>query len=239
MKNKLLTKSRFVTGLSCPTYFWMSFHEPEKIPEMGEEVVHRLEQGHLVGELAKKLFPKGLEAQGESFSDSLTRSKELIRNRLPLFEAGFLDERCYARADVLKPEGKDEWDLIEVKSTGSVKEEHLYDVAFQKRCYENAGLKIRKCFLLHINTQYVKNGEIKPNEIFVQEDISEEVEKLKDSVEEHIPKLLKLIDSKEKPELKCDSPKNCPLPMECWRDLPDDNVFTLYRAGKKAKIGRA
>ena len=22
--------------------------------------------------------------------------------------------------------------------------------------------------------------------------------------------------------------------MECWRDLPDDNVFTLYRAGKKA-----
>lgn len=78
-----------------------------------------------------------------------------------MFEAGFIHKngKCYARADVLYPVSNNQWDIIEVKSATSVKEEYLYDISFQKYCYESAGVKIKRCFVLHINNQYVRNGK--------------------------------------------------------------------------------
>ena len=77
------------------------------------------------------------------------KSRELIKRRKILFEAGFIhkNKKCYARADILVPVNKKEWDIIEVKSATSVKEDYLEDLSFQRFCYESAGIKIRKCFL--------------------------------------------------------------------------------------------
>ncbi|MDE1825954.1 MAG: hypothetical protein KGH61_05660 [Candidatus Micrarchaeota archaeon] len=89
-----------------------------------------------------------------------TRSRSLLGSDVPLFEAGFIhpDGRCYTRADILVTVSGflgSLFDLLEVKSSTSVKEYHLEDIAFQKYCYEGAGVKIRtqtaqiyKCFSL-------------------------------------------------------------------------------------------
>ena len=53
-----------------------------------------------------------------------------------------------------------EWNIVEVKSSTEVKDVNIQDVAFQKYVYERAGLKIRKCFLMCVNSEYVKNGKI-------------------------------------------------------------------------------
>ena len=79
----------------------------------------------------------------DSFKDNLFKSMAFLRKKVPLFEAGFISGSLYARADLLVPVG-DEWDIVEVKSGTSVKEINLYDLAFQKYCYESKGLKIRK-----------------------------------------------------------------------------------------------
>ena len=228
----LLTKSKFLAGVNCPRYFWMLFHEPDKIPEADEATQHLFDQGHMVGELAKKLFPEGVELQVGDFQKSLQLANEGVAKRQTLFEAGFVNGSCYARADVLKPVLRDEWELIEVKSSGSLKEEHIYDLAFQKKCYEGVGLKVKKCFLMHINTEYVKDGEIELKKLFVIEDATVQVEQLKEKVDKLVDVLLRIMVSKQKPA-KCRNPDGCPLPEECWSDLPDDNVFTLYRGGKK------
>ncbi len=57
------------------------------------------------------------------------------------FEAGFIHPNgiCYARADVLLPFGKNQWDVVEVKSGARVKEDYLHDVAFQRYCYTGTG----------------------------------------------------------------------------------------------------
>lgn len=60
------------------------------------------------------------------------KSLEAAKLRKPLFEAGFVFKQSYALVDILNPVAKDAWDLIEVKSPNSVKDEHYYDVAFQK-----------------------------------------------------------------------------------------------------------
>src|SRR3989344_2914032 len=99
-KKTFLTKSRYVTGLNCSKAIWLAFNRPEALPEIDEATQHRFDEGHRVGELAKSLFPDGIEVKELTPINNDKKSKELLKKRKPLFEAGFIhkDGKCYARA---------------------------------------------------------------------------------------------------------------------------------------------
>ena len=200
----LLTKSKYISGVDCQAYLWLLMNDPSKIPEPNSEVKHRMEQGTLVGELATKLYPDGIKVLTD-FKDNLTQTQELLSKRKPLFEAGFKystkEGDIYARIDILLPVGKDEWDIIEVKSGTKVKDINLDDVAFQKYVCEKCGLKIRKSFLCHINNKYVKNGEIEIKELFDVEDVCEGVDKKSVYVRNKIKELFDVIKLKKCPKV--------------------------------------
>ena len=128
----------------------------------------------------------------------------------------------------------DEWDIIEVKSSTSVKEVNIHDVSFQKLCWEDSGLKIRKCFLAYINNQYVRNGEINPEKLFVLQDICDEVA-ASTGIRDRVESMLEVIGAPACPEINlgphCNNPYDCPL-TDCREGLPEHNVFTLYYGGK-------
>ena len=233
----MLSKSRYLNGLQCPRLLWIATNEPERIPEPDAATQHIFDQGHLVGELAKKLFPGGTDVPADDFMGNIAMTKELLQQRRPLFEAGVLSGQIYSRADILNPVNEDEWDIIEVKSSTSVKDINYHDVSFQKLCWEDAGLKIRKCFLACINNQYVRNGEIDPQELFIIEDITDEVAAVSEDIRDRISDMLTVISSPACPEIDigphCSDPYDCSL-TECWDELPEHNVFTLYYGGKKS-----
>lgn len=247
VSHTLLTKSRYVSGLQCKKYIWLAFNKPEALPEIDEATQHRFDEGHKVGELSKSLFPDGIEVNERIPIENDKKSKELLKKRKPLFEAGFIHKggKCYARADILVPSGKKEWDIVEVKSATSVKEDYLEDISFQKYCYESAGLKIRKCFVLHINNQYVRQGDIEPKEFFVQAEVTEEVKDLMSDVPSKINKLFEIIALKNCPEITpqdhcclgdSEAYKRFELIHESdkfWKDHPECDIFDLYRGGKK------
>ena len=233
---QLLTKSKYLYGLQCPGYLWTLFNKPDNIPEVTEQDEARMEQGTQIGELAQSLFPEGIKVPSEPFKENLEKTESLLKEKKPLFEAGFIHNNCFSRADILVPVGN-EWDIVEVKSGGSIKEINLHDVSFQKYCYEGKGLKIRNCYLMHLNTKYVKNGEIKPEELFVKEDITEEVNNLMKDIQSNINHMFDIINSNSCPKVQ--NGECCKLPSEsllgtCWDFLPEDNVFTLYNSNKKS-----
>ena len=208
---KYLSKSNYITGLSCLRHLWLAFNEPDKIPEPSEALQHRFEQGHIVGKLAQTLFPGGVDAQlPNKFLESIEHTKKLLAQRKILYEPAIVAGRLYARADILIPINKDEWDIIEVKSSTQVKEDHLHDLSFQKYCYTNAGLKIRKCFLVHINNKYIKNGEIEPEKLFATEDVTKEVTEAGISIAERIEAMKKIVQRKKCPDVR--EEKCCPGP---------------------------
>jgi hypothetical protein len=233
----MLSKSRYLNGLQCPRLLWIATNEPERLPEPDATLQHIFDQGHLVEELAKKLYPGSIDLMEEDFLGNIVRAKELLPQRRPLFEAGVLSGRIYSRADILNPVNSDEWDIVEVKSSTSVKDVNLHDVSFQKLCWEDAGLKIRKCFLCYINNQYVRNGDIKPEEIFTVEDITDKVAIAKEGIRERVAQMLQVINSPTCPAVDigphCSDPYVCAL-TDCWEGLPKHNVFTLYYGGKKS-----
>ena len=232
--SKLLTKSKYIIGLQCPKYLWTAVNAKEQIPPPDLATQHRFDEGSKVGEFATKLYPMGTFVKGD-FMENIRKSKTLLAERRPLFEAGFMVNNCFSRVDILNPVEDDAWDIIEVKSATKTKEVNIDDVSFQRYCYENAGIKIRKCFLMHINNQYVRQGDIDPQQLFTLEDITEEVEKASHGIEVRIKDMLEIINS-AKPEEEigphCSDPYACPLIKECWKFLPKNHVFNLYR-GKK------
>ncbi|MBU0629692.1 MAG: DUF2779 domain-containing protein [Candidatus Margulisbacteria bacterium] len=199
-----------------------------------------MNDGRRVEELARRLYPDGIMIKKcfeLSETDALSREALLLRK--PLFEAGFLVEHAFARADILLPIGEDEWELIEVKSSTDTKAEHYYDVAFQKYVYQTAGLKIARCSLMHINREYVKRGELDVKALFIKKDLGEKVAEILPEVPENIGAMIALLGKDDLPAItpgrQCDEVRECPLEKECWSFLPaEGDVFTLHRGAKSA-----
>ena len=233
---KMLSKSKYMNGLQCPKLLWFIFNDPEKVLEPDASTQSRFDQGHLVGELAKKLFPGGIDIPHDDFSVNLSLTQKYLAERRPLFEAGFLTGGLFSRLDILKPAENNQWDIVEVKSSTSVKDENLDDVAFQKFCVEKQGLAIHKCYLVFINNQYVKNGEIDPSRLFTIQEITGEVEGAAEGIEDRIANMFKTISAAKCPEMAvgrhCSSPYDCPVAF-CREQLFENNIFCLYRGGQK------
>jgi len=94
------------------------------------------------------------------FEQVLQKSLEAAKARKPMFEAGFVHSGGFARVDILNPAANDAWDIIEVKSATEVKNVNLIDLAFQAFVYNGAGLKIRRCCVMHVNRDYVRRGPV-------------------------------------------------------------------------------
>ncbi len=243
MKNRsslFLSKTKYLEGLKCPKLLWYEYNRKEDLPEIDAATQAIMDQGKIVGELAQTLYPDGILLQREyDPAKQSGKSLEATKLRKPLFEAGFVHKQAYALADILNPVEKNVWDLIEVKSSASVKDEHYSDVAFQKYTYEGAGLKIRKCYLMYINNQYVRKGTIEPKKLFATEDVTKQCDELIPEIEQNIADMLEVIKKQDTLQVKvgphCDSPYPCPLEDICWSFLPPkDNVFCLYSGTKKA-----
>ena len=82
----------------------MTFNEPSALPPPDASTQAIFDQGHEVGDWAKKLFPEGVEVPFEKgFKFTLDLTQELVKERKTIFEASFSAEGLYGRADVPAP----------------------------------------------------------------------------------------------------------------------------------------
>jgi len=234
-----LSKSKFLWGSQCRKLLWVAYNAKDQIPEPDAATQAIFDQGHEVGALAKALYPGGIEVSADvtDFEQVLQQSLEAIKERKPLFEAGFVYSGGFARVDILNPVGKDEWDIVEVKSSTEVKDVNLLDLAFQAFVYSGAGLKIRRCCLMHVNGDYVRRGPVDPKKFFKVVDVTKDVSGLSREIEPQLGDMFTTIRRKQEPDIKigpyCSDPYPCPLQDKCWAFLPTDSVFNLYYGGKK------
>lgn len=233
-----LSKTKYLDGVKCPKLLWYEYNKTEAVPKPDAVTQAIFDQGTRVGEIAQKLYPNGIKIEREQMPEKThAKSLEAIKLRQPLFESGLIYGRAYALPDILVPAEGGAWDLIEVKSGAEVKEEHCMDVAFQKYVYSGAGLNIQRCYLMHINTEYVRKGEIEPKKLLTKEEITEEIKPYLSGIKSSIDELLNIISDKE-PKVKigpqCSKPYVCPLKEHCWGFLPEGDIFQLR--GKKERL---
>jgi CRISPR/Cas system-associated exonuclease Cas4 (RecB family) len=238
-----LSKSKYMRGINCPRLLWYEINQPELIPPVDAATQARFDMGHEVGDLAKQLYPDGIEIPwGNGYKQAVRETEEAIKRRVPLFEATFLYQSpsgpLLSRADLLIPAGEDQWDMIEVKSSNSLKDEHVEDVAFQLRVMSGAGINVRQAYLMHLNPDYRRSGEIDPAELFIQEDLTDEVEPFIGEVDVRVAHLFSVLSNPKPPDIdlinECGNYSGCDLSSVCWNWLPEQHVGELYRGKNKA-----
>ena len=236
---RYISKSKFLQGLQCPKLLWTAYNADHLIREPKAQTQAFFDQGHQVGSLAKKLFTNSIEiGQGVDDLDEVLRlSQNAVKQRRPLFEPAFAYQGGFAKADILDPVEGNAWDIVEVKSSTSLKNVYILDLAFQAFVYAGAGLSIRRCFLLLINPDFIRHGEIDPAKFFVRHDVTAQVSEASRQIEPRLGEMFITIRLKDQPDVRigpqCDDPYTCPLHDHCWSFLPPDNVTMLYRGTKK------
>ena len=216
-----ISKSKYLVGLQCPKLLWIHYNAKDSLPEIDARTQFIFDEGHRIGELAKQFFPDGIDLDYEKDFNKVPKlSEKTLKERKPIFEAGFLSKNTYARADVLNPVENDKWDIIEVKSGTKVKTINYHDLALQKYCYENAGIKIRDCYILHLNYRFLNRTHATLEQKFDFVNVTEKVEICEIGIERRISEMLKIIERNEPPKIKpnknCRFPYKCVMLSDCW-----------------------
>ena len=233
---KVLTKSDYLIALECPRFLWNKKHHPEKIrkPTIAEQF--KFDDGTKVGIEAQKLFPNGIDLSEYNYTENIKKTKEALKEKKPLFEAGFEFNNCFSRADILVP-NKDCWDIVEVKAATKTKDINVHDISFQRYVYEGNGLKIKNCYIMHLNKEYFRKGELNLKELFEKDDVTKESNEILKNIEKSIKEVFAFLASTNSPKagLTINSVikqghHDCKI--ENCLELPENHVFCLYRGGK-------
>lgn len=243
--NFMLTKSDFIKFTQCPKYLWLGKHRKDLVSEEVDDNLQAIfDAGYEVETYAYQLFAGGVNSQVEGFNESITKTKQLMADKVPvIFQPTISGKELFCRADIIKlnNDGKS-WDIYEVKSSTEVKAINIYDLAFQKVCFENNGFKIGKIFLVYINNQYVRHGAIETDKLLQVEDITEMVESLKDEVKLKIKEALEIIKQKEEVSVRilkqCSDPYECNFIPYCWKDIPENSIYDIAGGLDENKLNR-
>jgi hypothetical protein len=175
-----------------------------------------LDQGKAIGKLGKKFLYNQLISANPDW--------ELEE------EMTFSDSHFLARVDILVSDtNRNLHNIYEIKSSTSVKKEHKYDLAFQKLICE-ATIPIQKVFIVHINREYYKNGEVDINQLFTTTDLTGEVEILIDEVSFRRENAWETANQPSPEGIAgCLNPKKCPCPNLCHPILPVYSIYDLPR----------
>jgi hypothetical protein len=226
----ILTKGKYCKGIQCLKLLYAeeNIKEDEDVDLVLEL---KLKQGLEVLEAARKRFPDGVLIEHEPWKSVLERTQKEIEGKTPIiFEATFLFDEVLVRIDVLRRVDDDLFDVIEVKSGTSIKEEHIPDVAVQRYVLEGAGYGVNKTYLMHLNKGYIHPNQ---NNLF-------EIEDCTDSVLIHLPDVKNKIKTQKETLQKnkepvieigpqCAGPYECVLKDECWDKIPEISIFNIPR----------
>jgi len=149
--------------------------------------------GTQFGELAHGLFPGATLINIDIFNlDAAVEDTRLAIDygASVILEAAFQHGQCRILADVVERQADGSWHLIEVKSSSSVKDDHIIDLAYQKWVMMQAGYPVSRCSVIHANKEAVWPNVL---EIFTQVDVSDEVDNQYGQVETSLAPMLPLL----------------------------------------------
>lgn len=232
-----LSKSKYIKGLQCHKALWFEQHKPKLKSSASAQTTQNFATGNQVGDLAKELFPNGEEIEFDSgnFHGMIAKTKALIAEGVSvIYEATFSENGMFVMVDILVKNG-DAWDIYEVKSSTSVKDVYLDDVSVQRYALSGV-LNVGQCYVVHINNQYIRQGELDIQALFAMADVTDKLKSI-NKVDNRLKQMQQMLEINE-PDIDigthCHVPYECNFKAHCWQNIPQPSVFNLSRIGKKS-----
>jgi len=237
-----LSKSQYIRGLQCHKSLWLYKNRQDLRDTPDSQTESAFNTGYQVGDLAKELFPNGVEIEFDSnnFNGMIEKTKELIANGTEvIYEATFSEDGIFAMADILVKNGN-AWDIYEVKASTHTKKYHINDTSIQWYALSKA-INLNRAYVIHINKNYVRNGELNIKELFTIDDITGIVLEKQDDIKSQLLEMEDMLKG-GMPDIDigkhCSDPYGCDFSSYCWKHVPKKNsVFDIsYAMGKQWKL---
>lgn len=230
------SKTSLIKGIQCPKALYLSKNPPAIEIKPDPDLEAKFQAGRKVGALAQQFFPGGTEVPFSNLSvtEQIAKTRELIEAGTEvIYEAAFAFDGIFIKADILVRTGTT-WEINEVKMSTSVKDPNYDDAAIQYYVVTNSGLPVSKVFLVHINNKYVRQGDTDVQQLFTSEDVTELALVRQEDLPATITDLREALKGDE-PAIDigryCSYPYSCEFVPYCWRDIPEDSIFSLKGRG--------
>jgi len=232
----MLSKSRFLAGLQCHLRLWYQCYDRDLASEVSAAQQAVFDAGHEVGKLATQVHPDGVLIdepyyQHEKAVESTLKAMQDPKAKA-IYEAAFIYDGVRIRADVLERQEDGSWNLVEVKSSTSVKDVYFPDVAVQYYVLEGCGLRINRAGLVHINNQYVYDGDnLDLDSLFSLGDLTNEIRSMQPGISSRLAELKSILGNSDAPDIRpsrhCHKPYDCEFWDHCTKDMPEFWVYNI------------
>jgi hypothetical protein len=238
-----ISKTDYMLWRECPRNAWLKVHRPDiyyasQLTEFEKSII---DNGIEVEEVARGLFPSGLLIEGRGEEARQATKKLLAAGTPALFQPIFERDGLLAAIDVLQFNGEtSDYTIREIKSSTKPKEEHLYDVAFQTVLLRGCGLKIGRVFLVHLNPDYVRSGDLDLANLFVTTDMTTKVDEIAGTVIREIEEARPYLLSDVEPDGSCSCiyrgrSRHCSTFRYSNPHVPEYSVHDISRIGNSPK----
>ena len=240
-----LSKSKYTQFRLCDKALWLGVFKPEEAV-IDDAAKERFAAGTEIGEVAKGLLGDYEDMTSRRADGSLDYGRMLektadaiVRGVENICEAAFSIDGNYCAVDILHKTA-DGYAIYEVKSsTQEDKEIYAWDLAYQKYVLTRCGLNVVDTFLVCINNEYVRRGDVDLEQLFKVTDISEAVDKEFVNVDKNVKVAKRVLEGNEPDtdlSMGCHKPYNCAFWQYCTKALPKPSVFNVKGLHFKSKL---
>ena len=198
-----LSKSDYLLFLKHPAWLWLKKHDKDKLPPPDAALEALFAAGHRYESYAEQIFASGTKLGFDNFAEYRSlpqRTRDALANGArTIFQGRFEHGETTCIIDVLERVGDNLFDLSEIKASTSVKSEHIPDLAFQVHVLEGAGLRIRNVNVVHVNRDYVRDGEIDVTLLSTKEDVTDRVRAIGDETAVGITQAIAVMGERDLP----------------------------------------
>lgn len=221
-----ISKTDFIQYLHCPKSLWLLKHKSDDYPH-GE-----------FSDYAKKLAAEGYEVEAyvrqliEADEDAARFSFQTV------FQTG---RGLYAKADMVRTNEDGSVNLYEIKSSTRVKTDakhnQVKDACFQMIAAEEVGQNVRDVFIVHLNGDYVRDGEIDPEALLSFAKVTSDARGVAEEISAEIDHALALLGANEIDESSCScltlsKANHCDSFAYFNKDIPNPSIYNLPRISK-------
>ncbi len=212
----MLSKTDFLLYLDAPMHLWA-------------------QKKQLLDTVEPTPYDQYLMAQGIQIEDLAMEYLErivVVRYNQPevMCQKRLTDGHFEARSDMVVYDRESRMcDIYEIKSGTSISKTHLYDVTFQRLVAE-ASLRVRDVYLVHLDRDYMKHGDLDLELLFMVENVTDVVCELLDEVQaSRMDALAVAAQSTPQRVTTCLKPKACKCLSFCHPDLAEYSIYEISR----------